>query len=305
MQVDLRGKAAVVTGGSRGIGAAISRSLAAAGASVLITFRQDETAARAVVEQIRAAGGTAACRQADVCDRDATAAAIDEMACRAGRLDILVNNAGIVRDALVPEMAEADWHAVIETNLSGVFTSSRAAVPYMLRRKWGRIINISSVGAWRGHRGQGNYAASKAAVNALTRVMATEFGPRGITVNAVAPGLIETDMSRALLPFAEEAIRERIPLRRVGRPRTWRPWWCSWPRTRQRISPGRCSRWTAVCSSRLLKKGHLLRWPASALAAAYLQYASLGRRPAAWHLGLFEQPERRGYFSMSDGGSDD
>jgi 3-oxoacyl-[acyl-carrier protein] reductase len=218
MQVDLRGKAAVVTGGSRGIGAAISRSLAAAGASVLITFRQDETAARAVVEQIRAAGGTAACRQADVCDRHATAAAIDEMACRAGRLDILVNNAGIVRDALVPEMAEADWHAVIETNLSGVFTSSRAAVPYMLRRKWGRIINISSVGAWRGHRGQGNYAASKAAVNALTRVMATEFGPRGITVNAVAPGLIETDMSRALLPFAEETIRERIPLRRVGRP---------------------------------------------------------------------------------------
>jgi 3-oxoacyl-[acyl-carrier protein] reductase len=218
VQVDLTGKAAVVTGGSRGIGAAIARSLAAAGASVLVTFRQDEAGARAVVSQIQAAGGTAACQQADVCDGQATAAAIDGMASRAGRLDILVNNAGIVRDALVPEMADADWRAVIETNLSGVFLCSRAAVRYMLRRRWGRIINISSVGAWRGHRGQGNYAASKAAVNALTRVMATEFGPRGITVNAVAPGLIETDMSRAVLPYAEETVRERIPLRRVGRP---------------------------------------------------------------------------------------
>jgi 3-oxoacyl-[acyl-carrier protein] reductase len=209
---------AVVTGGSRGIGAAIAKSLAAAGASVLITFRQDETGARAVVAQVQAASGSAACAQADARDGQAIAAVMDGLASREGHLDILVNNAGVVRDALLPEMSETDWHEVLETNLSGVFFASRAAARHMLRRRCGRIINISSVGAWRGHRGQGNYAASKAAVNALTRVMATEFGPRGITVNAVAPGLIETEMSRAILPFADETVRERIPLRRVGRP---------------------------------------------------------------------------------------
>ncbi len=218
MRIDLSGRAAVVTGGSRGIGAAIAKALAMAGASVLVTFRQDEAGARAVVAEIEAAGGAATCRPADVRDGQAIAAPIDEVAARQGRLDILINNAGIVRDALVPEMSEADWHAVIETNLSGVFLASRAAGRHMLQRRWGRIVNISSVGAWRGNRGQGNYAASKAAVNALTRVMANEFGPRGVTVNAVAPGLIETEMSRSILPFAEETVRERIPLRRVGRP---------------------------------------------------------------------------------------
>ena len=218
MRIDLGGRVAVVTGGSRGIGAAIAKSLAAAGASVLVTFRQDEAGAQAVVAEVQGTGGSAACRRADVRDGQAIAAAIDFAANREGRLDILVNNAGIVRDALVPELSEEDWHAVLDTNLSGVFLASRAAARHMLRRKWGRIINISSVVAWRGSRGQGNYAASKAAVNALTRVMATEFGPRGVTVNAVAPGLIETEMSRAILPFAEETVRERIPLRRVGRP---------------------------------------------------------------------------------------
>ncbi len=218
MLIDLTGRVAIVTGGSRGIGAAIAKAVAASGACVLVTFRQDEAGARAVVAEIEAAGGAASCRQADVRDGQAIAAAIDEVAARHGRLDILVNNAGIVRDALVPEMSEADWNAVIETNLSGVFLASRAAGRHMLRRRWGRIVNISSVGAWRGNRGQGNYAASKAAVNALTRVMANEFGSRGITVNAVAPGLIETEMSRSILPFAEEMVRERIPLRRVGRP---------------------------------------------------------------------------------------
>lgn len=218
MLIDLTGRVAVVTGGSRGIGAAVAKALAAAGASVLVTFREDEAGARSVVAGIEAAGGAAACRQADVRDGHAIAAAIDEAAARTGRLDILVNNAGIVRDALVPEMTDADWHAVIETNLSGVFLASRAAARHMLRRRWGRIVSISSVGAWRGNRGQGNYAASKAAVNALTRVMANEFGPRGVTVNAVAPGLIATEMSRPVLPFAEETVRERVPLRRVGRP---------------------------------------------------------------------------------------
>jgi 3-oxoacyl-[acyl-carrier protein] reductase len=218
VRIDLGGKVAVVTGGSRGIGAAIAKALAAAGASVQVLYRQDEAAARLLVAEVGAAGGVAWSQQADVRDAGAVASAIEGVAGREGRLDILVNNAGIVRDALVPEMSEEDWRAVLETNLTGVFLCSRAAVRHMLRRRWGRIINISSVGAWRGSRGQGNYAASKAAVNALTRVMATEVGSKGITVNAVAPGLIETEMSRRVLPFAEETIRERIPVRRIGRP---------------------------------------------------------------------------------------
>jgi 3-oxoacyl-[acyl-carrier protein] reductase len=218
VRIDLDGKVAMVTGGSRGIGAAIAKTLAAAGASVLVLYRRDEVAAQALVAEIVAAGGTAWLQQTDVRDAQAVASAIEALADREGRLDILVNNAGIVRDALVPEMSEEDWHAVLDTNLTGVFHCSRVAVRHMLRRRWGRIINISSVGAWRGNRGQGNYAASKAAVNAFTRVMATEVGSKGITVNAVAPGLIETEMTRAILPFAEETIRERIPVRRIGRP---------------------------------------------------------------------------------------
>ncbi|HSB68241.1 MAG TPA: 3-oxoacyl-ACP reductase family protein [Candidatus Methylomirabilis sp.] len=218
MRIDLRGKLALVTGGSRGIGAALARALAGAGASLVVNYRQEEAAAQRVVEEIRAAGGDATVWQADVRDGQAVAAMIDGVAGRAGRLDILVNNAGIIRDALVPEMGDEEWHAVLDTNLSGVFLCSRLAARHMLRRKWGRIINVSSVGAWRGNKGQGNYAASKAAVNALTRVMATELGPRGITVNAVAPGLVDTAMASGVLPFAEEFVRERIPLRRVGRP---------------------------------------------------------------------------------------
>jgi len=207
-----------VTGGSRGIGAALVRAMAEAGASVVVNYRQDEAAARQVVEEIRGKGGDASVWQADVRDGQAVSAMIDGVVSQGGRLDILVNNAGIIRDALVPEMGDEEWHSVLDTNLSGVFLCSRLAARHMLRRKWGRIINVSSVGAWRGSKGQGNYAASKAAVNALTRVMATELGPRGVTVNAVAPGLIDTAMTRGVLPFAEAIVREHVPLRRVGRP---------------------------------------------------------------------------------------
>lgn len=218
MQVDLAGRLALVTGGSRGIGAALVRAMAEAGASVVVNYRQDEAAARQVVEEIRGKGGDASVWQADVRDGQAVSAMIDGVVSQGGRLDILVNNAGIIRDALVPEMGDEEWHSVLDTNLSGVFLCSRLAARHMLRRKWGRIINVSSVGAWRGSKGQGNYAASKAAVNALTRVMATELGPRGVTVNAVAPGLIDTAMTRGVLPFAEAIVREHVPLRRVGRP---------------------------------------------------------------------------------------
>jgi 3-oxoacyl-[acyl-carrier protein] reductase len=218
VRVDLGGKLALVTGGSRGIGAALVRALAEAGAEVVVNYRADESAARQVAEEIRGAGGDASLWQADVRDGQAVSAMIEGVVGRAGRLDILVNNAGIVRDALVPEMRDEEWRSVLDTNLSGVFLCSRLAARHMLRKRWGRIINVSSVGAWRGNKGQGNYAASKAAVNALTRVMATELGPRGVTVNAVAPGLIDTAMARGVLPFADEFVREHIPLRRVGRP---------------------------------------------------------------------------------------
>jgi 3-oxoacyl-[acyl-carrier protein] reductase len=218
VQIDLTGRTAVVTGGSRGIGAGIVKALAAAGATVAALYRQDEAGARAVVAQVEAAGGRAWCDAVDVRDGAAVAAALDGVAQRQGRLDILVNNAGVVRDGLLPELSEDDWRLVLDTNLFGVVHGARTAVRHMLRQRWGRIVNVSSVSAWRGHRGQANYAASKAAVNALTRVLATEVGGKGITVNAVAPGLIDTEMSRRVLPFAEEAIRDRIPLRRIGRP---------------------------------------------------------------------------------------
>jgi 3-oxoacyl-[acyl-carrier protein] reductase len=217
-QIDLSGKAALVTGASRGIGAAVARALAAAGATVVVNYREGGAAAAAVVETIRAAGGRAAAYQADVRDAAAVEGMIDGVAAREGRLDILVNNAGIVRDALVPEMSDEQWRDVLETNLFGAFHCARVAARHMIRRRWGRMINISSVNAWRGAKGQGNYAASKAALNALTRVLASELGPRGVTVNAVAPGLIETDMSRGLVPLAADVVRDRIPLRRVGHP---------------------------------------------------------------------------------------
>lgn len=217
-QIDLSRRVALVTGASRGIGAAVARGLAAAGATVTVNYRQDEARALQVVAEIQSAGGTAFACQADVRDEQAVAEMIEGVVTRCGRLDILVNNAGIVRDALVPEMDDADWSHVLETNLNGVFRCSRLAARCMLRARWGRIINVSSVGAWRGNKGQGNYAAAKAAVNALTRVMATELGAKGVTVNAVAPGLIETDMTRSLLPFTDAIVRERIPIRRLGRP---------------------------------------------------------------------------------------
>lgn len=217
-RIDLTGRVALVTGGSRGIGAAVARALAEAGSAVVVNYRQDETAASKVVAEIERLGGEASAWQADVRDGQAVSAMIGSVVAGRGRLDILVNNAGIVRDALVPEMQDEEWSAVLDTNLSGVFHCSRLAARHMLRARWGRIINVSSVGAWRGNKGQGNYAAAKAAVNALTRVMATELGVKGVTVNAVAPGLIETDMTRSLLPFADTIVRERIPVRRLGRP---------------------------------------------------------------------------------------
>ena len=218
MRIDLTGRTAIVTGGSRGIGRAIAERLALAGATVCINYRSQHERAKDALQGIEAAGGRAFVCQADVSDREQAAALIGAVVDRCGGVDILVNNAGIIREGLFVEMSDDEWTAVLTTNLYGVYHCSQLGARCMLGRGWGRIINISSVMVSRGARGQVNYAASKGGVNALTRALATELAARGVTVNAIAPGLIETDMSRPLIGVAASKIRELIPMRRVGRP---------------------------------------------------------------------------------------
>ena len=217
-QIDLTGRVALVTGASRGIGRAIATGLARAGAMVCINYRQQHERAKETLQAIEAAGGHAFVHQADVSDRAQADALIGAVVGRAGRLDILVNNAGISREGLFVEMSDSEWTSVLETNLGGVYHCARQGAHHMLRQGWGRIINVSSVLVSRAGRGQVNYAASKGGVNALTTALATELGPRGVTVNAIAPGLIETDMSRPFIGMSASKIREWIPMRRVGRP---------------------------------------------------------------------------------------
>ena len=218
MQIDLTGRVALVTGASRGIGRAIATSLARAGAAVCINYRQQHERAKETLAAIEAAGGHAFVHQADVRERGEADALVGAVVERTGRLDILVNNAGITREGLFLEMSDDEWSSVLATNLDGVYHCARRAAGHMLRQGWGRIINVSSVLASRAARGQVNYAASKGGVNALTVALANELGPRGVTVNAIAPGLIETDMSRPFIGMAAPKIREWIPMRRVGRP---------------------------------------------------------------------------------------
>jgi 3-oxoacyl-[acyl-carrier protein] reductase len=218
MRIDLSGRVALVTGASRGIGRAVAEALARAGATVGINYRVQHERAKATLQAIEAEGGRAFLRQADVSERAEAAALMATVVDECGRLDILVNNAGIVREGLFVGMSDDDWSAVMATNLDAVGHCCRLAAREMLARGWGRIINVSSVMSSRGGRGQVNYAASKGGVNALTRALATELAPRGVTVNAIAPGLIETDMSRPFIGGAAGKIRELIPMRRVGRP---------------------------------------------------------------------------------------
>ena len=218
MRGDLSGRVAVVTGASRGIGRAIAERLARAGAAVCINYRVQHERAKETLRAIEEAGGQAFLHQADVSDRAQAGGLIEAALVRCGRLDVLVNNAAIIRDGLLVEMADEDWRSVLDTNLDAVYYCCRAAARPMLERRWGRIINVSTVTVSRGARGQANYIASKGGVNALTRALATELAPRGVTVNAVAPGLIETDMSRPFLGMAAGRLRELIPMRRVGSP---------------------------------------------------------------------------------------
>lgn len=214
----LEGKIAVVTGASRGIGRAIAIRLAGEGATVVINYNGSKEKAEEVKQEIEGAGGKAAVCQCNVADFDQCQAFIQKVIDEFERIDILVNNAGITRDGLLMKMSEEDFDQVIETNLKGAFHTIRFASRQMLRQKSGRIINLSSVVGVTGNAGQANYAASKAGVIGLTKSAARELASRGITVNAIAPGFIETDMTSVLSEKVKEGAAAGIPLGAFGKP---------------------------------------------------------------------------------------
>jgi 3-oxoacyl-[acyl-carrier protein] reductase len=209
---------ALVTGASRGIGRAIALALAASGARVAVNYRRRGEDAEAVVKEIAARGGEAFAFRADVSDPKDAESLVEEVVRQWGRLDILVNNAGITKEYPLVGMENEEWDSVLAVNLSGVFHVCRAAGKRMFLQKRGKIINLSSMTARMGARGQAGYAASKGGVEALTRALAVEFSHKGIQVNAVAPGVIETDMTEGLLRRAGPRLLEQIPLKRFGRP---------------------------------------------------------------------------------------
>jgi len=214
----LAGKLALVTGASRGIGAAIARDLAAAGGRVVVNYRERRDAAEAVAADIRAAGGFAEVLGFDVADGDAVDAAIRDVAARLGNVDILVNNAGVSADGLILRTSDEAWDRVLDVNLKGVFNCTKAVSRAMMRARAGRIVNISSVVGFMGNTGQSTYAAAKAGVIGFTKAAAREFASRDITVNAVAPGLIATDMLEGMQAAARDMVLALVPLRRLGTP---------------------------------------------------------------------------------------
>ena len=208
-------KRALVTGGSGGIGAAICRRLAADGHHVIVHANHNRTKAETVVAAIVAAGGSAEAVAFDITERAATAAALETLL-DAGTIQILVNNAGIHADAVFPGMSAEQWHTVVDVSLNGFFNVTQPLTLPMIRTRWGRIVNISSVAAIAGNRGQVNYSAAKGALHAASKSLALELASRGITVNAVAPGIIATEMSEGA--FDAEAIKRLVPMQRAGTP---------------------------------------------------------------------------------------
>jgi len=214
--MDFTGKVAVVTGGSRGIGRAIALRLAAAGAKVVVNYNSNETAANEVVRQVQAGGGEAIAVQADVSQPAQAQALVDAAQKMFGRVDILVNNAGTTRDTLIMRMSEEDWDLVIDTNLKGAFNCIKAATRPMMRQRYGRIVNVTSVSGLGGNAGQANYAAAKAGLVGLTKTVAKELGSRNITCNAIAPGYVPTDLTGTLPPELVELAIQRTVLGRAG-----------------------------------------------------------------------------------------
>ena len=214
----LDGKIALVTGGSRGIGRAVAIELAKEGAAVVINYAGNKAAAEEVQSIITQMGGKAMIIQADVSDEKSAMQMVEEVIAQLGGIDILVNNAGITRDGLFIRMKEEDWNAVINTNLTGIFNCTKVAAKYMMKKRSGRIINMSSVSGIMGNAGQTNYAAAKAGVIGFTKSLAREMASRGITVNAVAPGFIATDMTAAMPEKAQEHVLTSIPLGKMGKP---------------------------------------------------------------------------------------
>jgi 3-oxoacyl-[acyl-carrier protein] reductase len=214
MKIDLTGRTALITGSTRGIGRAIAETLTEAGARVAVVGRDHAKAA----EIASAVGGSAQGFGADVSDPASVVALVEGVEASFGKIDILVNNAGLTRDNILFRIKDDDWDMVLDANLRGAFIAIRAASRGMMKRRWGRIINIASIVGITGNKGQANYAASKAGLIGLTKSVAKELGSRNILVNAVAPGFIETDMTAAMTPEARAALSGQIPLDRLGSP---------------------------------------------------------------------------------------
>lgn len=216
IQVNLSGQTAIVTGASRGIGKAIALALGNAGAKVACIARNAEKL-KETVDEIIAGGGAAEAFSLDVTDSAAVTGLFDKLVEEWEKIDIVVNNAGITRDTLLPRMSDEDWDDVIATNLKSVFLFSRAAILAMMRKRYGRVINISSVSGLMGNPGQANYSASKAGVIGFTRTAAREIAGRKVTVNAICPGFIETEMTAALGPVVQDEVKKRVPAKRLGK----------------------------------------------------------------------------------------
>jgi 3-oxoacyl-[acyl-carrier protein] reductase len=214
----LDGKTALVTGGSRGIGRAIVQTLAREGAKVAFVYASNAASADSLVAELTGQGKTVVAYQCDVKNKEACDAVVAKVVEAWGKLDILVNNAGIIRDTLLAMMTSEQWQEVVDTNLTSVYNFCNAVTRPMMSARKGRIINMSSVAAEFGNKGQANYAASKGGIDGFTKCIATELASRGITVNAIAPGFIETDMTEAVRNAAEAEIKKRIPVRRLGKP---------------------------------------------------------------------------------------
>lgn len=214
----LAGRVALVTGGSRGIGKAIVWALAREGARVAFVYRSSQAAAEAFVAELELDQHTVAAYQADVRDKSAVDHVVEQVLEQWDQIDILVNNAGVIHDGLLATMSSEQWQDVIDTNLTSVFNFCQAVTRPMMSARYGRIVNLSSVAANTGNPGQSNYAASKGGIEGFTRCIATELARRGITVNAVAPGFVETDMTEAVRNAAGDQIKKQIPARRLGQP---------------------------------------------------------------------------------------